>query len=160
MIDVWTIVRFLHIVGAIVWVGGQLTVSLVLMPAARRRLGAEDRTELLTAVGRRFAVITVAVFLPWQVATGWALAVHHDVGWADLLEPGYGQTLSLKLGLFVLVMALAAAHGIAQSRGRPRLARASSAGALIASLAIVLVATVLAESPGIDAHEVHTVTAE
>ena len=136
--------RFLHVLGAIVWVGGQLTVSAILLPAARMRLVPAERTALLTAVGRRFALLTVAGFVPLQVATGWLLAVHHEVTWQALLEPGYGRTLLVKLVLFGVVMVAAAAHGIAQSRGRLRLSRTASILTLVASLAVVWVATALA----------------
>lgn len=146
-----TALRFAHILGAIVWVGGQLTVSAVLLPAVRDTLGLEERTELLTAVGRRFASITLVLLLPLQVTTGWLLAVQHGVTWHGLLEPGYSRTLSLKLALFAVVMAAAAGHGIAQARGHRVLSRAASITSLVFSVAVVLVATVLAETDA--AHE-------
>ncbi|MPY79501.1 MAG: hypothetical protein GEV04_13650 [Actinophytocola sp.] len=70
MTDSWTVVRYLHVLGAIVWVGGQLTVNAILLPAARTRLVPSERTALFTAVSHRFALLTVAGFLPLQVATG------------------------------------------------------------------------------------------
>lgn len=56
MLTIWTVVRFLHVLGAALWVGGQLTVSLVVLPLARRSLDDERRATLLTAVGRRFGI--------------------------------------------------------------------------------------------------------
>jgi len=56
VLTIWTVVRFLHVLGAALWVGGQLTVSLVVLPLARRSLDDERRATLLTAVGRRFGI--------------------------------------------------------------------------------------------------------
>jgi len=139
----WTVVRFLHVLGAALWVGGQLTVSLVVLPLARRMLDDERRGQVLTAVGRRFGVLTAAVFLPVQLVTGVAIAWHHGVTWASLAEPGYGRILAAKLLLFCAVMAAAGAHGWASGAGRPRLARVMAVGSLVGSLGVVLLATAL-----------------
>ncbi|MGV9839374.1 hypothetical protein ACWDUL_34965 [Nocardia niigatensis] len=145
MIDIWTIIRFLHVLGAITWVGGQLTITLVLLPPARDKLAIADRAEVLRAVGKRFAAITFAGFLPVQITTGILLAGRHGVTWASLLQPGYGRTLAAKLLLFAVVMAAAGVHGIAQAKTQPGTARAASLTALIGSLGIVLLATGLVE---------------
>lgn len=143
MIDLWTVVRFLHVVGAIIWVGGQLTVTVVLLPIAQQELGLTDRANVLRGVGKRFARITAVVFLPLQIGTGLLLAIHSGVTWASLLEPGYGRILVAKVLLFALVMAAATAHGIFQARREPRAARAASLSALVGSLGVVLLATML-----------------
>jgi uncharacterized membrane protein len=147
VIDVWTIVRFLHILGASVWMGGQLTITLVVLPPARRALSATEAADVLAAVGRRFAVITAAVFLPVQITTGVLLAGRRGVTWSSLLQPenGYDRTLAAKLLLFALVMAAAGVHGIAQGKQRPTVARAASITALIGSVGVVLLATGLVE---------------
>lgn len=148
MTDPWTLIRFVHILGAVLWVGGQLTISLVVLPPARRVLGLDDRAAVLTAVGHRFARITLAGFVPLQIATGWLMAEHNGVTWSALLEPGYGRLLAIKLVLFVLVMVAAAAHGILQARGKATSARASSALSLIGSVVIVWLAAGLATGAG------------
>ncbi|MEZ0338503.1 hypothetical protein ACAG25_00780 [Mycobacterium sp. pV006] len=145
MFDVWTVVRFIHVVGAIVWVGGQLTVTLVVLPQVRDRLGTAERAEVMRAVGKQFARITMLLFLPVQIATGVLLAWHYGVTWASLAQPGYGRILVLKLVLFTLVMVAAALHGIAQSKGHTDRARAASLASLVGSLGVVLLATWLAE---------------
>lgn len=147
MIDVWTVVRFLHVVGAIVWVGGQLTLTVVVLPPVRRLLGLAERGTVLRAVGRRFGVITAAAFLPNQIATGVLLAWRHGVTWSSLGQPGYGRVLAAKLLLFAVVMAAAAAHGIWQAKQRPVRARAASITALGGSLGVVLLAAGLVEGP-------------
>ena len=143
MIDLWTLVRFVHVIGAALWVGGQLALSLVVLPLARRLLPDGQKAEFTASAGRRFGILTGALFLPLQLASGWALAWHGGVTWASLAEPGYGRTLSAKLLLFVAVMAAAAGHGIAHSRGHAALARALAVAALVGSLGVVLLATAL-----------------
>ncbi|GAA0250706.1 hypothetical protein GCM10010492_58660 [Saccharothrix mutabilis subsp. mutabilis] len=145
MLDVWTVVRFVHVLGAVLWVGGQLTLTAVVLPPVRRLLGLAERGEVLKAVGKRFALITAAAFLPAQLTTGVLLAMRHGVTWQSLLEPGYGRLLAAKLLLFCFVMAAAALHGHAQAGGRTGRARASSAAALVGSLGVVLLATGLVE---------------
>ncbi|MEV4555350.1 hypothetical protein ACI2LC_15135 [Nonomuraea wenchangensis] len=139
----WSVVRFLHVLGAALWVGGQLSVSLVLLPLARRLLDEQRRGQVLSAVGRRFGLLTAAVFLPVQLATGVAIAWHKGVTWASLTEPGYGRILAAKLLLFGAVMAAAGAHGWLTGAGRPRLARVMAVTSLVGSLGVVLLATAL-----------------
>ncbi|MGA5757158.1 hypothetical protein [Nonomuraea bangladeshensis] len=139
----WSVVRFLHVLGAALWVGGQLSVSLVLLPPARRLLDEQRRGQVLSAVGRRFGLLTAAVFLPVQLATGVAIAWHKGVTWASLAEPGYGRILAAKLVLFCAVMAAAGAHGWLTGAGRPRLARVMAVTSLVGSLGVVLLATAL-----------------
>ncbi|GAA3747991.1 DUF2269 family protein [Salinactinospora qingdaonensis] len=139
----WSLIRFLHVLAATLWVGGQLTVSLVVLPLARRRLDAEQRSALLRAIGGRFGRVTLAVLLPVQLVTGVAMAWHKGLTWESLLQPGYGRVLAAKLLLFGVVMAAAAAHGIASGRGHPALARVMAITSLGASVGVVLLATAL-----------------
>ncbi|MFI7445898.1 DUF4149 domain-containing protein [Nonomuraea sp. NPDC049714] len=139
----WSVVRFLHVLSAALWVGGQLTVSLVVLPLARRQLDDERRGRMLTAIGRRFGMITGVVFLPVQLATGVAIAWHKGVTWASLAEPGYGRILAAKLGLFCAVMVAAGLHGWANGAGHRRSARALAVASLIGSIGIILLATAL-----------------
>ena len=139
----WSLVRFTHVAGAALWVGGQLALSLVILPLARHLLAPEAKESFTAAAGRRFGMLTGALFLPAQLATGWALAWHRGVTWASLAEPGYGRTLAAKLALFVLVMLAAAGHGIAHAKGRAELARILAVASLVGSLGVVLLATAL-----------------
>jgi uncharacterized membrane protein len=142
-VTLWTVVRFVHVAGAALWVGGQLTLTLIVLPLARRALSDEDRSRVMPAVGRRFARITLAAFLPSQVLTGIALAAHRGVTLGSLAEPGYGRTLAAKLILVVVAMATAAGHGIASAQGQPALARVLTLCSLMCSLGVVLLATAL-----------------
>jgi copper resistance protein D len=49
--------RVVHVVGALVWVGGMLFVALVLVPVARHLADADLRRRLITAIGVRFRTV-------------------------------------------------------------------------------------------------------
>lgn len=146
MLGWWSLVRFIHVVSAMVWVGGQLTISAMVLPVVRRLLSAEDRLPVLTGVGRRFGLFTAVAFLPLQVGTGILLAWHKGVTFSSLAEPGYGRTLAAKLVAFALVMVAAGGHGYAMGTTRQALARSLAIATLVGSLAIVLLATALPQS--------------
>lgn len=143
MLGLWSFVRFLHVLSAMVWVGGQLTITAMLLPVVRSRLPVIDRGAVMRAVGRRFGLFTIALFLPVQIGTGVLIAAHKGVTFASLTHPGYGRTLLAKLIVFALVMVASGLHGLAQSRGLPHVARALAIGSLLGSLVIVLLATAL-----------------
>jgi uncharacterized membrane protein len=142
----WSLLRFVHVLSAMAWVGGQLLLSLLLLPILRRRLPDPARTALTREIGVRFGRFTIVVFLPLQVATGVALAAHRGVTLHSLTLPGYGWTLAEKVGLFALVLLLAAGHGVAVGRGRDRLARLLAVATLLGSVGVVLLATMLVPS--------------
>ena len=146
MVTWWSLLRFVHVLSAAVWVGGQLTLSLLLLPLLRRRLPTELRETLTSSIGKRFGIYTIAVFIPVQVSSGIGLAMHYGVTWASLTHPGYGRTLLTKLIVFVVVMLLSGLHGWAHGTGRLAVARALALASLLGSCVIVLLATALASS--------------
>jgi uncharacterized membrane protein len=143
MLSWWSLVRFVHVLGAMLWVGGQLTISAVLLPVVRAQLQPALRGWVLSGVGRRFGVLTIAVFLPLQVTSGVLLAWHKGVTVSSLADPGYGRTLGAKLVAFALVMVAAGGHGWAMGAGRTVLARSLAISSLLGSLVIVVLATAL-----------------
>ncbi|WP_165986258.1 hypothetical protein [Streptomyces sp. YIM 98790] len=142
-VGLWSLIRFVHVAGAALWVGGQLVLTLVVLPLARRLPAPEARDRFVPEAGRRFAMLTGAVFLPLQLGTGLLMAGHKGVTWASLAEPGYGRLLAVKLLLFTVVMGLAAGHGAAHARGRPETARLLAVASLTGSLGVVLLAAAL-----------------
>ena len=63
------VVRFVHLLAVLTWVGGMLFVAVVLVPVARRLEDAALRTRLVQDVGRRFRTVGwIALML--IVATG------------------------------------------------------------------------------------------
>lgn len=142
-VDGWSLIRFLHVTGAAVWVGGQLLLSLVITPLLRREVDEAERARLLGTLGRRFGVITAGVVLPLQIATGVAMMAHRQVGLADLDEPGYGRTLGLKLVLVAAMVVVAIVHGVYAARGRHRVSRPLGVVSLVLSLGVLVLATAL-----------------
>jgi putative copper export protein len=101
----WTTIRlFLHVLGATVWVGGQLTLA-GLVPGLRRVSPDAPR-----AVARRFNVIAWVAFAV-LIATGiWnILAIRPD--WSS----SYGTTLIVKLVVVAASGLTAALHARAHS---------------------------------------------
>lgn len=143
MIDGWAIVRFLHVLAAIVWVGGQLLLSAVVVPATRRSLTPEVRGPLFQDVGRRFATLSNWGLLPVLLVTGLALAWHRGVTLGGLTRPGYGGILGAKIVLFGVAVLLAVVHGMVASAGRSTASRALGISGLAVSVVIVLLATAL-----------------
>lgn len=138
----WSLVRFVHVVAAMGWVGGQLLLSAVVLPVLRSHLAPAERAPLVRHTATRFAVIANFGLLPALIATGIALAWHRGVTFGSFDDPGYGRLLGIKLVLVVVSIALAAVHGTLAT-ARPRLARPLAIAGLASSLAIVVLATAL-----------------
>lgn len=105
--------RWLHLVGAIVWIGGMFFIALVLVPVARQQADPLLRARLIQATGRRFRTV------------GWlALGLLLATGLANLWLRPYLLELprfQVKLGLVVLALVLSAIHDfvLGPRAGRP-----------------------------------------
>lgn len=114
----WTAIHWLHLVAMAFFVGGQLFLAAVVVPALR---GSETRPQL-RAIARRFGAGTL-VAIGVLLATGAAMASHYML-WDD-------PTLHVKLALVAVVGALVVWH-----MRRPQL-HALEGLIFLASLAIV-----------------------
>jgi copper resistance protein D len=95
------LLRWVHVLAAITWIGGMLFVALVLVPVTRREDPAL-RTRLFHAVGVRFRTVGwIAVGL--LVATGLGNLWLRPYLWAS-------PRLRWKLGLVALALILAILH--------------------------------------------------
>lgn len=142
-VDAWTIVRFLHILGAILWIGGQMTFALVVTPALKQVEEGDERVfAAQTAVARRFANVVSWVGIPLQLATGFALSFRvFDLGKGTI--PNYGFWLGFKIILFLAAIIIAAVHGIMASRGVSGRTRLLADTGLGVSFGILLIAVTL-----------------
>ena len=134
--------RFVHVLAAMGWVGGQLLLSVVVLPVLRQAAEPEVRGPLIRQTARRFGVVANTVLLPTLVATGVALAWHRGVRLESLGDPGYGRLLAFKLVLVLASIALAAMHGITATK-RPGRARPLAIAGLASSIGVVIFATAL-----------------
>jgi putative copper resistance protein D len=96
------LVRWLHVLAAITWIGGMLFIALVLVPSARWLEDPTLRTRLIQETGRRFRTIGWLA-LGGLVGTGLLNLWMHPV---LLSSPRFHW----KLGLVVLALILSACH--------------------------------------------------
>jgi uncharacterized membrane protein len=115
--DKWAVILFFHLIGITFFVGGQLMLAIVVVPA----LKGQDES-LMRAAAKRFGIASVAA-LVLIVATGIAMASHFQL-WDN-------STLQAKIGLLVLVLVLTALHTVTPYT------RAISIVVLLTSIAIV-----------------------
>lgn len=141
-VTAWSLVRFAHVLAAMGWVGGQLLLTGVVLPAVRAELAPDVRGPVVHRAARRFALLANAVLLPTLLVTGLALAWHRGVTFGSFDDPGYGRLLGIKLVFVVASIALAAVHGIVASR-QPRRARPLALLGVAASVGVVVLATAM-----------------
>ncbi len=114
-------VVFVHILAALVWVGGMWFLALVLVPALRRE-SPDRRAALLEAVGRRFRTVGWVAIAVLLITGVWNVA-NRGFGWDVFTTSGrFGHILAGKLALVVVILALSALHdfriGPASTRAR------------------------------------------
>jgi putative copper resistance protein D len=145
---------FLHVLAALVWVGGMFFVALVAVPVARRRPPAE-RVALLDALGRRFRAVGWSAIVVLLV-TGVANVALRGVTWqavvtGQLLASPFGQLLAAKLLVVLAMLGFSAWHDFGVGPASTRAAadphrsavlrrRASWIGRANAALALVVIA--------------------
>lgn len=120
-------VVFVHVVSAMVWVGGILFLSLVVVPAGRRFDDAV-RSRLLTDVGRRFRVVGWSA-LGMLLVTGLVQMAARGATVQNVLDGSFfadasGRVLAAKLVLVVVMMLVTAAHDFVAGPAAERIARA------------------------------------
>jgi copper resistance protein D len=120
---------FVHIVSAIIWIGGMLFTALVLVPATRG-LPPGDRAELFGTIGRRFRTVGWACIAA-LVASGGVNLAYRGVTWESLFTGAlwgspFGVTLALKLGVVAVMLGLSVYHDFAIGPRSVRLASESA----------------------------------
>ena len=110
----------LHVIAASAWIGG-IAVLVIALPAATRRLVAEDRTQLLSGAVGRFstvALLSVAALL----VGGIVQSVLELDAFSDLVDSAYGRAIIVKS---VLVLMLLGLGWLNRQRTLPALRRAA-----------------------------------
>jgi putative copper export protein len=131
-----TVRLFLHVLGATVWVGGQIALAGV-VPVIRRHAGVETTR----AVARRFQLVAWPAFALLLVTGVWNLFAV-KIGDAS---SSYLTTLAVKLAL-VAISGIGALGHILVTRRRPALGGALAGIALLAALGATFLGELLRTS--------------
>lgn len=103
-------VHWLHLMAAIIWVGGTLFTSLVVQPALRAALAEDRRFAVYADIGRRLSAVQ---WTTWSVlfATGlwklWSVRTTPEVFFGP-----FGKILAAKLALVAVMVALSLVHSL------------------------------------------------
>jgi putative copper export protein len=135
-IHVTTVRLFLHVLGAAIWVGGQIALAAV-VPVARRTGGIE----VVRAIAHRFQQVAWPAFALLLVTGVWNL---YAVKVGDASNR-YLSTLFVKLLLVGVSGAAAASHTVV-ARRRPALGGALAGIALLAALGATFLGLLLGTS--------------
>ncbi len=107
------VVTTVHMLGAVVWAGG---ISHLLLFRLKGWRDPDASLQWPEAVGR-FSALGIAC-MALIVASGLFLAWHYVRDWRGLIGTGYGNMLAVKLGLFAMIVLLAALNLLATERWR------------------------------------------
>lgn len=108
------LVLTIHVLAAIIWLGGMLFISLVLVPSLRKLDPPTKRTEILSVTAKRFSLVSWLAILVLLV-TGVINAVNHGIT-IDLISSGrlfsshFGIILTLKVFLVLIMILISAVH--------------------------------------------------
>jgi len=130
------ILRALHLLAAVVWAGGMISFTLVIMPALRQGLSPPQRQEWIRIIGRRYRVVgwgSIVIL----IVTGSLMAWNQGVVW----DSGFGRVLSLKLALVGVMLVLTSLHDFVLG---PRAARTENLRGVVLWLARVNLLVVIA----------------
>lgn len=121
LITVWAVIRWLHILAAITWIGGMIFIVLILLPVLRPSLPPVQRTLLFAKVGQRYSMISW-IALAVLVVTGYFNGERRQVPWMHMTEYPYGETLHMKLTLVGFVIPITLVHAFYFGRRMERVA--------------------------------------
>ena len=99
-----TLLYVIHVLGAVIWVGGMAFALLALRPAAHEALEAPQRLALMLAVFRRFFrtlwhVVPIIILTGWGLVWGWYYGFGASVWHVHLMH----LTGLVMAGIFVAV---------------------------------------------------------
>jgi putative copper export protein len=134
-----TLVLWVHIVAACIWIGGQVTVAAII-PLLR------DHRELARRVGHRYEIVAWPAFAA-LIVTGLVNVSNAGLHWSQLLDSSAGRTLVVKLALVALSGFAAGVHSFLQAP-RGHAAGGSAVGSAVLG-SISLIAALLAALYGV-----------
>lgn len=117
----------LHILAAVVWIGGMVFLGVVLIPALRGAALGPERVQLVHRTGVRFRNLGWTCLLV-LIATGAVNLTRWGVDWSRftsgaLWSSTWGRILAVKLGLVAGALVLSAVHDFIVGPGATARAR-------------------------------------
>lgn len=104
------LMHFLHITAAMIWVGGQLFLALVLAPALRKKLLPQERMPLSLAIAQRFKRVSHGALGVLLLTGVWQVRYMFYSSVGSFSNTAYGRTFILKMGLLFLALVLSVLH--------------------------------------------------
>ena len=139
-------VRFLHLLGAALWLGGLATLLLAVL-AGIRSLDRESFRLFIRTAGRAFAAVSAVAWLDLAV-TGALLGRSHLHSSDALTGTLFGRTLTAKICLAAVALVAAALHtwtGRMAGRRPVAVSRALAGISFAATLGVFWLSATLAE---------------
>lgn len=110
----YTLVVLIHILAAIIWLGGMFFIAIVIVPVLRRLEPPQKRIEVLSATATRFRAISWIAILVLLI-TGVLNAINHGVtmqkiSTGEFFSSYFEKILAVKLMLVFIMLVLSAIH--------------------------------------------------
>lgn len=117
-------IRWIHVIAAVTWVGGNLVLAMVIVPHFRQSLPPVQRIKLLTQIGKRFEpvvwVCIAVLFFTGIVNIFFSVDITSPSPISDAFN-AFMRTLLIKILLFFVLTILTVLHSMIFA---PRLAAA------------------------------------
>ena len=110
----YNLVVLIHVLAAIIWLGGMFFIAIVIVPVLRMLEPPQIRIEVLSSTARRFRVVSwIAIIV--ILVTGVLNTVNRGVtlqaiSTGELFSTYFGKILALKLTLVFAMLVLSAIH--------------------------------------------------
>ncbi len=117
------VIRWLHVTAAVVWIGGNLTMAMVIVPYFKRSVSPVQRIKLLTQIGKGFEPIVWGCVLILIFTGLFNIFASGVLGSPNLISP-FMRTLTIKLSLVLILIILTGIHAFIMG---PRLSQAVDA---------------------------------
>ena len=114
-------ILWIHVIAAVVWVGGNLILAMVIVPHFRQSLPPVERIKLLTQIGKRFEPVVwgcIGVLFFTGIVN---IFFSVDITSPSPISDAFMRTLLIKIVLFFVLIILTVLHSMIFA---PRLAAA------------------------------------
>lgn len=120
---------FIHLVAMAFWLGGQLFLAIVAVPALRGH-EEDQRRALFQSIGKWYGMLSIPALILLIITGGMMMSKLH-------LDTGSSTALQHKMEALSVVLVGTVVHTIAGAKRKRRLARVASMTTLIATLVVV-----------------------